>query len=168
MAAGNTMKRSKAGRPTKASQRRSDTITFRVRAALGDQLRKTSAESNRSLSDEIEFRLERSFAWDAAEGDINKMREEAKTALSTARIRAIREAGFQLLRQAGGNVTINISPELLLAEAEGILRSGFVAEENIDKSPIEIAAEKAAEAVVERFEKVLADAGLLHRKKGAA
>jgi hypothetical protein len=50
------------------------------------------------------------------------------------------ESGFQIVLDSGsyaltgGNVTVNVSPELLLAEAEGILRSGFVAEENVDKS----------------------------------
>jgi hypothetical protein len=162
------MKRSKAGRPPKASgERRNDTITFRVRASLGDQLRRTAAKSTRSLSDEIEYRLEQSFAWEAAKINIDKLLEEAKTARSAAHIQALREAGFQLVRESGGKVTVNVSPELLRAEADGILRSGFVPKENIDKSVAEIVAERAAERAAERVEKLLAEAGLL-RRKGAA
>jgi hypothetical protein len=160
-------KQSKMGRPPKSSERRTDMITFRVRGSLGDQLRKTAAKSNRSLSDEIEFRLNRDFAWEAAKGDIDKMRAEAKAARNASHIQALREAGFQVVREAGGNVTVTVSPELLLAEADGLLRSGFVAEENIDKSPLDIVAERAAEKATERVEKLLADAGLLKRK-GAA
>jgi hypothetical protein len=157
-------KRSKMGRPPKSSERRTDMITFRVRGSLGDQLRKTAAKSNRSLSDEIEYRLNRDFAWEAAKGDIDKMLAEAKAARNAAHIQALRAAGFQVVREAGGKITVNVSPELLLAEADGILRSGFVAEENIDKSPLEIVAERAAERAAERVEKLLAEAGLLKRK----
>ena len=49
----------------------------------------------------------------------------------------------------------------LFAEADGILRSGFIAEENIDKSPTEIMIERVVERVVEN---ALAKAGLLGRK----
>jgi hypothetical protein len=69
-------------------------------------------------------------------------------------------------------VTVNVSPELLLAEADGILRSGFVAEENIDKSPTEIMMERVLENFLTKhmervLESLLAKHGLLGRK-GAA
>jgi hypothetical protein len=169
------MKRhSQTGRPPKAAERRTDTITFRVRGSLGDQLRKTAAKSERSLSDEIEDRLEQSFALEAKKDDRDKMHAEAKAtlaeakaALDAARIQGIRKAGAQIVREAGGKVTVNVSPELLLAEADGILRSGFVASEDVDKSPLEIVSEKTAERAVERIESLLVEAGLL-RRKGAA
>jgi hypothetical protein len=84
-----------------------------------------------------------------------------RLALEARRIQAIRQAGFQIVREVGGNVTVNVSPELLLAEADGILRSGFVAPENVDKSPLEIMVERV-------MKNVLAEAGLLGRSKGAA
>jgi hypothetical protein len=161
-------KHSKMGRPAKAGgERRTDMITFRVRGSLGDRLRKTAAKSERSLSDEIEYRLEQSFDWEATKGGIDKMLAEARAAHDAANIQAIRKAGFQIVREAGGKVTVNVSPELLLAEADGIRRSGFVAEENVDKSPLEIVADRAAERATERVEKLLAEAGLLKRKGGA-
>ena len=58
-------------------------------------------------------------------------------------------------------MTVNVSPDLLLAEADGILRHGFVAKENIDKSPTEIMIERAVERALEK-------AGLLGRSKGRA
>ena len=80
------MKRhSQRGRPPKASERRTDTITFRVRASLGDQLRKTAAKSERSLSDEIEHRLEQTFSLEAIKADTDKMHAEAKATLTEAK-----------------------------------------------------------------------------------
>jgi hypothetical protein len=73
------MKRSKAGRPPKASsERRNDTITFRVRASLGDRLRKTASKSNRSLSDEIEYRLMHSLAVEEQFRDLDEYVEKTK------------------------------------------------------------------------------------------
>ena len=74
---------------------------------------------------------------------------------------AIRQAGFQIVRDGGGNVTVNVSPELLLAEADGILRSGFVADENVDRSPLEIMVKRTVEEAVEN---ALTKLGLLGRK----
>ena len=76
-----------------------------------------------------------------------------------SRIQAIRQAGFQIVRDGSGEVTVNVSPELLLAEADGILRSGFVADEN--RSPLEIMVKRTVEEAVEN---ALTKLGLLGRK----
>ena len=120
-------------------------------------LAKTAKAKGYSISEEIEHRL---TEW----AQSKNMREEASTQLDVRRIQAIRMAGGQIVREAGGNVTVSVSPALLMTEAEGILRanpairaamqsagygttpaaapedmgSGFVAEENVDKSPQEI------------------------------
>ena len=78
--------------------------------------------------------------------------DAAKTTHDAAHIRRIRAAGAQIVREAGGKVTVNVSPELLLAEADGILRSGFIASEDVDKSVAEIVSEKTADRAVERIE----------------
>jgi hypothetical protein len=160
-------KRRPGGQPKPPSERKRNNLTFRARDQLRAALESAADDSRRSVSEEIEFRLNRDFAWEAVKGDIDKMLAEAKAARDAAHIQAIRAAGAQIVREAGGNVTVSVSPELLLAEAAGILRSGFVAEENVDKSPLEIVAERAAERAAERVEKLLAEAGLL-RRKGAA
>lgn len=117
--------------------------------------------TGRSISEEIERRLNEWKSLERTKEDIEKLHAASKVQLDTNRIQAIRQAGFQIIRDAGGNVTVNVSPELLLAEADGILRSGFVASENIDKSPMEIMIERAVEAALEKH-------GLFGRKKGAA
>jgi hypothetical protein len=124
------------------------------------ELTKAAAVAQRSISEEIEFRLNRDFS-----DDIDRLRAEtrayldiAKAQLDADRIAAIRQAGFQIVREAGGKVTVNVSAELLLAEADGILRSGFVAAENVDKSVLEVLVEKAVTAALEK-------AGLLTGRK---
>lgn len=59
----------KGGRPARREgERLSKNRTFRVRGALDDQLLKSATNSGRSVSEEIEHRLERSFSEDAAFG----------------------------------------------------------------------------------------------------
>jgi hypothetical protein len=131
----------KPGPPARYGRR--PTLTIRLQEPLYRTIKKSAAEHGKSISEEIEGRL-----------------EMTKAALDAAFIQAIRAAGWQIVREAGGKVTVNMSPELLLAEADGILRSGFIAPEDVDKSPLEIVAEKTAE----RIESLLVEAGLLRRK----
>jgi hypothetical protein len=154
-------KRKRGGQPKPPAERKRNNLTFRARDQLKAALETAAAASERSVSEEIEFRLNRDFSWEAGKQRIEEMVAETKARLDATRIQAIRQAGFQIVRETGGNVTVNVSPELLLAEADGILRSGFIAEENIDKSPLEI---KLTRTVEEAFENVLAKLGLLGRK----
>src|SRR5690242_17281954 len=130
------VKRKPVGRPP--GQR--PVIAMRIHPDLHEQLVQSAADQKIPLAEDAANRLRQSF-------DIDKLLEEAKTARNAERIQAIREAGCQIVRDAGGNVTVNVSPELLLAEADGILRSGFVAKEEVGKSMVEIAAERSAERV---------------------
>ena len=157
-------KRKRGGQPKPPSERKRNNLTFRARDQLKTALESAAAVSGRSVSEEIEFRLNRDFSWEAGKQRIEDMVAETKARLDASRLQAIRQAGFQIVRDAGGNVTVNVSPELLLAEADGILRSGFVAPENVDKSPTEIMVERTVERAVEN---ALVKAGLLGRK-GAA
>ena len=154
----------KRGRPRKYAPGRVN-LTVRVTKSAYQELSKTAAKNGRSVSEELEFRA---HEW----AQTPNMRAEAKAQLDANRIQAIRMAGGQIVREAGGNVTVSVSPALLMTEAEGILRrqadiqqetdpairaamqsaeygttpaaapedmgSGFVAEENVDKSPQEI------------------------------
>jgi hypothetical protein len=180
----------KRGRPRKHAPGRRN-LTVRVTKSAYQELIKAAAKNGRSVSEEIEFRV---HEW----AETKNMREEAKTSqiaaaaqLEVARIQAIRKAGCQIVRDAGGNVTVSMSPALLMTEAEGILRhqadlrqetdpamqsagygttpaaapedtgSGFVAEENIDKSPQEIMIQRVVERAIEN---ALTKAGLIGRK----
>ena len=164
MAAKHNEKR-RRGRPRRYAPGKRPTLTFRVQEDMHRDLAKTAKAKGYSISEEIEHRL---TEW----AQSKNMLEEAKTQLDVLRIQAIRMAGGQIVREAGGNVTVNVSPALLMTEAEGFLRyqadiqqetdpairaamqsagygttpaaapedmgSGFVAEENVDKSPQEI------------------------------
>jgi hypothetical protein len=99
-------------------------ILARVTKQTRTSLEKAASDSGRSLGQEIEFRLNRDLAWEEAKGDIERMKAEAAAMRDAARIQAIREAGLQIVREAGGGVTVSI--DLLLAEADGILKSGFI------------------------------------------
>jgi hypothetical protein len=79
------------------------------------ELSKAAEKNGRSVSEEVEFRVHE-FA------ETPNMRAEAKAQLDANRIQAIRQAGFQIVREAGGNVTVSMSPALLMTEAEGFLR----------------------------------------------
>jgi hypothetical protein len=142
----------KRGRPRRYAPGKRPTLTFRVQEPMHKDLAKTAKDQQRSISEEIEHRLNEWAAWKKAREEFERLRAEAKAERDAAkaqhnadRIAAIRAAGFQIVRDAGGNVTVNVSPELLLGEADGILRSGFVAAENIGKSTMEIMIERAVE-----------------------
>jgi len=99
----------------------------RTTPELRRRLEEAAAQSGRSLGQEVEFRLMRDVSWEDSKRDIDQMRAQAEVAVSAAHIQAIREAGLQIVREAGGgDVTVNVSLELLNAEADGIIKSGFV------------------------------------------
>jgi hypothetical protein len=147
------------GRPRRYAPGKRPTLTFRVQEEMYEDLVKAAKDNQRSISEEIEARL-------AVWGDVKKLHAEAKAAVAAARIQAIRQAGFQLVRDAGGNLTtVNVSAEMLLAEADGILRSGFNTAENMDKSPTEIMIKRVVEeAIEEKIEAVLQRHGIVGRK----
>jgi hypothetical protein len=149
--------KSKRGRPRRYAPGKRPTLTFRVQEAMHRDLAKAAKSKGYSLSEEIEARLSQWADVPRLLAEAKAARDAAKAAVDTARIQAIRQAGLQIVRDAGGKVTVNVSPELLAAEADGILRSGFVAEENIDKSPTEIMFERVLESI-------LAKHGLIGRK----
>jgi hypothetical protein len=142
------------GRPRRYAPGKRPILAFRMAESMYKDLVKGGKDNKRSLSEEIEFRLGQ---W----AEVPRLLAQAKTARDQAHIQAIRQAGFQIVRETGGKVTVNVSPELLLAEADGILRAGFVAAENIDKTPTEIMFERV-------LKNVLTEAGLIGRKKGVA
>ena len=173
MAAKHKEKR-RRGRPRRYAPGKRPTLTFRVQEDMHRDLAKTAKAKGYSISEEIEHRL---TEW----AQSKNMREEASTQLDVRRIQAIRMAGGQIVREAGGNVTVSVSPALLMTEAEGILRrqadiqqetdpairaamqsaeygttpaaapedmgSGFVAEENVDKSTQQITIEQVERTI---------------------
>jgi hypothetical protein len=101
-------------------------LNLRTTEEMRAKLEEAAAAAGRNLTQEVEFRLNRDLSWEATKQDIERLRAEAATALEATRIQAIRQAGFQIVREAGGGVSVNVSPELLHAEADDIMRSGLV------------------------------------------
>jgi hypothetical protein len=125
-------KRRRGGQPKPAAQRKRNNLTFRVRDQLRERLEKAAAANGRSVSEEIEYRLNRDFAWEEGKGDIQKMREQAATQLGEANVQALRLAGLMILRDIEARPRrVIVDLETLLAEADGVargLRGGFVDE----------------------------------------
>jgi hypothetical protein len=123
-------KRKRGGQPKPAAARKRNNLTFRTRDDLRERLERAAERSNRSVSEEIEFRLLRDFGWEAAKGDIDAMRAESAVLVSAARVQALRAAGFQILREIEGKPTrAVVDLDSLFAESAGVargLRSGFV------------------------------------------
>jgi hypothetical protein len=147
----NEPKRSKGRPPKPPSDRKRNNLTFRARDNLKADLELAAEKAGRSVSEEIEYRLNRDFSWEETGRDIKRMLAEAAAEVSAAKVQAIRKAGFQIVREHGGErggITVNVSAEMLLKEADGILRSGFVAADDVDKQPIEILVERAVAAAL--------------------
>ena len=68
------VRKPKAGRPPRhAGERLVKNRTFRVWGSLDDQLQATAEQSRRTVSAEIEFRLERSFEWDRLDAQMRAL-----------------------------------------------------------------------------------------------
>ena len=68
------VRKPKAGRPPRhAGERLVKNRTFRVWGSLDDQLQAAAEQSRRTVSAEIEFRLERSFEWDRLDAQMRAL-----------------------------------------------------------------------------------------------
>ena len=133
----------KRGRPPKFAGVKRQNFSFRVTEQTRQLLIAGATASGRSLSEEIEFRLNRDLNWEATKRDIEKMSAEAAAVRSAARVRAIREAGFQLLRDIEGSPNrVIVTTEMLLGEADEIQRSGFIPEPSKSVKSIKNAGKK--------------------------
>jgi hypothetical protein len=115
------------GRPRKYGKRQN--FSFRLTDEMREVLVESAAKAGRSLSEEIEFRLNRDFGWEASKIDLDEMKKRAAAWEDAARVKAIRAAGLQILREIEGRPTrVIVDLETLLAEADGLargIRSGF-------------------------------------------
>ena len=158
-------KRKRGGQPKPAAARKRNNLTFRTRDDLRERLERAAGRSNRSVSEEIEFRLLRDFGWEATKGDIDAMRAQAAASLSAARVQMVRLAALQILREVEGRPRrVVIDFETVLAEADGIargLRSGF---EPQDAPP----PSETPKMTAEEEERLLAEIENLKRELAAA
>ena len=119
------------GRPPKyAGQGKRQNFSFRITEKMRERLIESVKESGRSLSEEIEFRINRDLGWEQTKSDINKLLAEAAAIRDAAYVHALLAAGLMILREIEGKPTrATVDLQTLLAEADGIargLRSGFI------------------------------------------
>src|SRR5215469_2009692 len=67
-------KRRRGGQPKPAAERKRNNLTFRARDQLKADLEKAAAASNRSVSEEIEFRVAQAFQWEKVLGDLESFK----------------------------------------------------------------------------------------------
>jgi hypothetical protein len=121
-------KRKRGGQPKDPAVQRRNNLTFRTRDDLRAALEAAAAKTHRSVSEEIEQRLRHSLA---SEDDIERLRDETRKAQSAAYVQALRLAGFAILRDIEARPTrVTIDVGMLHAEADGLLRSGFTAQQD--------------------------------------
>jgi hypothetical protein len=120
------------GRPPKYGKRRN--FNFRLSEKAREALIRSAEKAERSLSEELEFRVNRDLGWEKGKGDIEEMRARTAAWQSAAMVNAIRAAGLAILREIDAKPTrVIIDLETLLAEADGIargLRAGFIDEKS--------------------------------------
>ena len=109
------------GRPKVYGKRQN--FVFRVTEETKQRLIDSATRNGRSLSEEIEFRVNRDLGWEATKQDIEEIKREALVWADAGRVKAIREAGVQILREIEGTPKrVILDLETLLAEADGIAR----------------------------------------------
>src|SRR5262245_42899412 len=67
-------KRRRGGQPKPATERKRNNLTFRARDQLKADLEKAAAANNRSVSEEIEFRVGQAFQWEKVLGDLESFK----------------------------------------------------------------------------------------------
>jgi hypothetical protein len=141
------------GRPPKyAGQGKRQNFSFRITPALRQRLIESVKQSGRSLSEEIEHRLFRDLL-----DDIDQTRADTRRVLSSAYVQALRLAGFSLLRDVEGQPTrVIIDVGMLHAEADGILRSAFTAQEQAPRQQSRPMTAEEGERLAKEIEEIKA------------
>lgn len=107
------------GRPAKFGPLRN--FNFRHSEQLHERLTESAARGGRSLSEELERRITRAFAWEDTQADIEQMKVQAAAALDAANVQAIRLAALTILREIDGRPTrVVIDLQTILEESRGI------------------------------------------------
>ena len=88
-------KRRPGGQPKPAAERKRNNLTFRARDQLRTALEFAAAASGRSVSEEIEFRLNRDFSWEAGKLRIQEMVAETKAQLDASQSKRSGKLGFR-------------------------------------------------------------------------
>ena len=105
-------------------------FAFRVTEETRQRLIDSAMQAGRSMSEEIEFRINRDFGWEApTKADIDQLKCDAMGGTTPIVSTSCGSSAIQILRETDGRPTrVVVDLQSLLAEADGIargLRSGF-------------------------------------------
>lgn len=155
-------KRKPGGQPKPEGERKRNNLTFRVRDALRARLEEAAAAAQRSVSEEIEFRLNRDFSWERSEADIQRMRAQAAALIEPAHVQALWLAGLMILRDVEGHPKrVVVDYDMMIAQADGIargLRSGFFAGDAPAQEPARPMTTEEVQRVTEEIRAALGQA----------
>ena len=158
--AAKSRKRKKPGPPARYSYR--PTLTIRLQEPVYKAIKAAAAAHGKSLSEEIEGRLGRDLSWEKTKGDIDQLHAEARAAVDASRVRALRIAGLQILRETTGRPTRVIIDFLsMIAEADGIakgLRPGFMPDNAPPVEPPRPMTEQEERQALDEINKLMGDA----------
>jgi hypothetical protein len=161
-------KHRRGGQPKPAAERKRNNLTFRARDQLKADLEKAAAASNRSVSEEIEFRVGQAFQWEKVLGDLEAFK------LRMAEMQRQTEAA-ERYRAGWGKIYDPSVPGGVRWFAPGthnIPQSGFEDPNAPPSSPTlpPVLREAVRSEVQSAVREILEEAGLLRKKKsgGAA
>jgi hypothetical protein len=99
----NPAKKAKPGWPAIYENPRTS-IAARLQAPLHERIKRDAEASGRSISEEIERRLERSFEWDEAHGSAQELLQKARDVTASNLVSKLRDASYQLIRTPKGKL----------------------------------------------------------------
>jgi hypothetical protein len=162
-------KRRRGGQLKPATERKRNNLTFRARDQLKADLEKAAAASNRSVSEEIEFRVGQAFQWEKVLGDLETFKVRMAEMQRQTEVAERYRAGWG--KRYNPNVPGGI--EWYAPGTHNIPQSGFISEEAA-ATPFQVppalppaVAEAVRVEVQTAVKDILAEAGLLPKKKSA-
>lgn len=158
----------RGGQPKPARERKRNNLTFRARDQLKADLEKAAAANNRSVSEEIEYRLGQAFQWERVLGDLKSFKARM------AEMQRETEAA-QRYRAGWGKVydpNIPGGVRWFPPGTHNIPQSGFISEEEAATGPPvalpPVLRDAVRSEVQSAVREILEEAGLLSKKKGGA
>jgi hypothetical protein len=158
----------RGGQPKPAAERKRNNLTFRARDQLKADLEKAAAAANRSVSEEIEYRLGQAFQWEKVLGDLEGFKTRVAEMQRQTEAAERHRAGWGKMYDAKTGGVVWFPPE-----THNIPQSGFISEEEA-AAPFQpqptlppILREAVRTEVQTAVRAILEEAGLLSKKKSA-
>src|SRR5687768_15799373 len=137
-----TGRRQRGGQPKDPAERKRNNLTFRARDQLKASLAQQAKTNSRSLSEEIEHRLEMSFEWERGFRDVDAIVAEASEIAKKSLEEAAIRAGWQRVGSTTGPAWWS-GKEFWIPEDQEI-------PSELAKHPLESLVERAVERALSR------------------